>query len=153
MKNNAITLKVLFLLFILFNVSCANDDTCYESSLPVNFPLKIKLISIGGENLLDDDNFNLSLLEITDSFNSSTERTFSQVEENGELLITFQAVNMDSANFEYDGEDKFYFGFHDIERQTVNCTTQVTNYKALRVNGDLVCDCSIEDILVITLDL
>ena len=60
---------------------------------------------------------------------------------------------MDSVNFEYNNQDEFYFGFHDIERLTINCVIEVAKYTALTSNGSLVCDCSIGEVLIITLNI
>jgi len=148
-------LKVLLLLVILFNVSCSSDDSCNNGDLEVNFPLKIKLASTTGQNLFNDASFNPSLLKITDPTISNDERSFSQITSNGETLILIQPLNMNSLNFEYDGVDKYYFGFDDgsIETETIDCTIQVLGYRASTSTGGLICDCSINDIFVVNFDL
>ncbi|WP_452223060.1 hypothetical protein [Lacinutrix chionoecetis] len=153
MKYRLIVVKVLLLLVILLNFSCDSDDECDESLVTVEFAVKIKLVSTSGDNLLNDDDFDLALLKITDPTNSNLERSFSQLEENGVALIVFDALNMDSVNFEYDDENEFYFGFDDIKTQSIGCIVVVTNYKARKLNGDLICDCNVIEPLTVTLDL
>ena len=153
---NKSTLKRVLLLLIIMNFSCGNNDdygNCNDSNIPVSFTIKVKLVSDAGENLFNDDDFDSSLLKLTDPSNFIIHRAFSQIIVDGDQLIEFKAHNMNSVNFVYDDENKFYFGFHDIITQTENCTISVVSYKALKLNGDLVCDCSTDDILVITLDL
>ena len=152
MKNN--TLKLLLLLLFLVNFSCNNDDdSCDDNIIPVDFTIQVKLLTEDGENLFNNSDFNISLLNLTDPTNLIASRAFSQITVNGEELISFDAQNMNAVNFVYDNENKFYFGFHDVINQTINCSIKVVNYKAKKLNGDLVCDCSSGDILVISLDL
>ncbi|AUC81875.1 hypothetical protein CW733_06935 [Lacinutrix sp. Bg11-31] len=139
---------------MITNFSCNSDyDGCNDSDVPVNFNVKVKLISTSGDNLFNDNDFNVSLLKLTDLDSEITSRAFSQVTENGEELIEFDALNMSSVSFVYDGTEKFYFGFHDIQMETVDCTIRVASYKAKKLNGDLVCNCRVNDTLVITLGL
>ena len=146
-------LRIVFLILFATNFSCSSDDTCSDDDLPVDFKVKVKLVSEDGENLLNDDDFDVSLLKLTDLSNAIVSRAFSQTIEDGIELIEFDALNMSSVSFVYDDENEFYFGFHDIIMETVNCTIQVSSYKAKKLNGDLVCDCNANTILVVTLDL
>ena len=147
-------LKLVLLVLFALNFSCkSDDDDCKDDEMAIDFNIKIKLISASGDNLLDDDNFNIALLKLTDIGNAITNRDFNQITENGVELITFDALNMDSVNFVYDGVDKFYFGFQDLEYQTLHCNIQISNYKAIKLNGDLICDCGVNDTLLVTLEL
>ncbi|WP_290697676.1 hypothetical protein [Lacinutrix sp.] len=152
MNNSA--LKIILLVFIFINFSCDNnDDNCVGTTIAADFTLKVKLVSETGANLFNDSNFDVSLLKLSDPFSENIEIPFMHITENGESLITFNGVDIDSVNFEYAGVDNFFFGFSDIQLQIVNCVLEVLSYKALRANGDLFCDCSLGDILVIPLNL
>ncbi|WP_299254325.1 hypothetical protein [uncultured Lacinutrix sp.] len=145
-------LKVVFFLLIVTSFSCDNDDdSCNDSDVPVNFNVKVKLISTTGENLFNDSNFDISLLKLSDPNSAIDNRVFSEITENGEALIEFDALNMSSVSFVYDGTEKFYFGFHDIQMETVDCNIHVVSYKARELNGDLICDCTTGEVIVVTL--
>ena len=145
-------LKVVFFLLLVTSFSCNNDDdSCNDSDIPVNFNVKVKLISTTGENLFNDINFDISLLKLSDPNSAIDNRMFSEITENGETLIEFDALDMSSVSFVYDGTEEFYFGFHDIQIETVDCTISVASYKVRKLNGDLLCDCTKGDVIVVTL--
>lgn len=145
-------LKVVLFLLLVTSFSCNNDDdSCNDSDIPVNFNVKVKLISTTGENLFNDNNFDVSLLKLTDPNSAVDNRVFSEIIENGEALIEFDALNMSSVSFVYNGTEKFYFGFHDIQMETVDCTMHVASYKAKKLNGDLLCDCTTGEVIIVTL--
>lgn len=146
-------LKIVLLLLIVTNLSCDNDDDCNDSNREVDFPIKVKLVSESGSNLLSDNDFDVSLLKITDPSNSIVSLDFTQVIEDGEEIIIFQGINMNSVNFVYDEENEFFFGIHDVKLQTINCAISVSSFQAKKLNGDLICDCNRNELLVITLDL
>lgn len=153
MKNKELALKLLIVLLLCFSVSCERDEACDASTKKVNFPLKIKLVSPEGANLFNDDSFNPSLLKLTDTSNNDFAITFSQEASGEDTLIAFQAVNLGSVNFNYNNTDVNYVAFLDIITAIDNCEIKVKSYNVFSKTGDLICNCTIGNPLVISLDI
>ena len=137
---------------ILFE-SCNSDD-CDDSDLGTNFPAKFKIESSNGSNLLSNPNFDESLLKILNPvFDNGFGFDFSIQELNGELIIESQIINTTNIVFEYDGTNRFEIIISDRQLETIDCTVETLSFRANSNDGTLLCNCDINDLVMIEFDI
>ena len=144
--------KIVTLLTIIC-LSCSSNN-CDDSDLATNFPLKFKIVSNDGNNQLLNSDFDESLLKILNPISSSNIGfDFSIQELNGELIIESQIVNTSNIILEYDGIKRFEVIISDRQAEIIDCTSETLAFQANSSDGTFLCNCDIDDFVVVTFDI
>lgn len=150
MNINKLRVKIILFLFLLLNFSCSSDDVCDDNDVAVNFTIEVKLKELNGNNHFNNNDFDISLFKVLDDNN--LEREFSIIENNGENVISFEALNSNTFSFVYNEIEKYNFGLFNVNTETINCVINVVSFDAIS-NGQNICDCSLGDSVVITFSI
>lgn len=144
---------LIALIFTSLFIGCNSDDCDNDDTAVLIFNISVKLNSTNGQNLINDTNFDLSLLRILTTEEPIQEIDYFANEVNGINTIRLEFLPQRTLNIEYDGIQKADLSFTNIVSKTDECGNISFVSFTANSNGEIVCDCSANEIINIEFDI